>query len=682
MCGTSGPGKPASRIPRPASPASRRRLARPRRAGVPASFPLPHVRWSSARESPAPRTRSSPRTRCPGNPASEWDVAGAGDPSIQGFATDISVDRGETISFKVDTHATDYRLDIYRLGYYGGLGARLVATVQPSASLPQTQPACLSDPSTGLVDCGNWDVSASWRVPATATSGIYIAKLVREDPEDGRASHIPFVVRDDGGGSDLLFQTSDTTWQAYNTYGGNSLYTGSPAGRAYKVSYNRPFTTRCCNFPNGATRAGCSTPSIRWCAGSSATATTSATRRASTPIGAAPSCWSTASSCRSATTSTGPATSARTSKRRAPRACNLAFFSGNEVFWKTRWETSIDGSGHRLPHAGLLQGDARQRQDRSAAGRVDGHVARSALQPAGRRRPPGERAHRDDLHGERAPGRRDAGARGGRARCASGATPASRRWPTGEVAALPTGVLGSEWDEDLDNGSRPPGLVRLSTTTVADVQLLQDYGSTYASGPATHHLTLYRHASGALVFGAGTIQWAWGLDDQHDDLPGTPTDARMQQATVNLFADMGVQPATLQAGLVAASASTDTTPPTRRHHRAAGRRDRRERHRGDDQRDGERRRRAGRRRRGVDRRRRHLASGRRARDVDLRWVPGPHRPDGAPCPRGGRQRQPRRCLARGRWWSSAREPVPAPDCPMARRPRHRRRTIRTPSRWE
>jgi hypothetical protein len=48
-------------------------------------------------------------------------------------------------------------------------------------------------------------------------------------------------VRDDGRSSDVLFQTSDTTWQAYNRYGGNSLYTGAPAGHAYKVSYNRPF---------------------------------------------------------------------------------------------------------------------------------------------------------------------------------------------------------------------------------------------------------------------------------------------------------------------------------------------------------------------------------------------------------------------------------------------------------
>ena len=74
-------------------------------------------------------------------------------------------------------------------------------------------------------------------------------------------SHIVFVVRDDAGRSDVLFQTSDTTWQAYNQYGGNSLYVGGPGsdpGRAYKVSYNRPITTR-----GTSRRTGCSTPSTR-----------------------------------------------------------------------------------------------------------------------------------------------------------------------------------------------------------------------------------------------------------------------------------------------------------------------------------------------------------------------------------------------------------------------------------
>jgi hypothetical protein len=143
-----------------------------------------------------------------GNPPSEWDISGAGDPSIQGFGTEISVNQGETVHFKIDTDADNYRLDIYRMGYYGGMGARKVATVQPSASLPQNQQACLIDPSTGLIDCGNWAISASWTVPTDATSGIYFAKLVREDGDPG-SSHIVFIVRDDNGHSDLLFQTSD-----------------------------------------------------------------------------------------------------------------------------------------------------------------------------------------------------------------------------------------------------------------------------------------------------------------------------------------------------------------------------------------------------------------------------------------------------------------------------------------
>src|SRR5690606_32829881 len=89
----------------------------------------------------------------------------------------------------------------------------------------------------------------------------------------------------------------------------------------------------------------------------------------------------------------------------------------------------------------------------------------------------------------------------------------------------------------------------------------QDHGSTYGTGTANHALTLYKHSSGALVFGAGTIQWAWGLDSVHDRA-GSPADVRMQQATVNLFADMQIQPATLQPNLVQASASTDSTAPT------------------------------------------------------------------------------------------------------------------------
>src|SRR5207237_5683673 len=105
---------------------------------------------------------------------------------------------------------------------------------------------------------------------------------------------------------------------------------------------------------------------------------------------------------------------------------------------------------------------------------------------------------------------------------------------------------------------------KMSSTTVTGTDHLIDYGNTYATQTATHSLTLYRYRSGALVFGAGTVQWSWGLDVNHDIQPDTgpsTPDARMQQATVNLLGDMGAQPATLQAGLVSATSGTDGAAP-------------------------------------------------------------------------------------------------------------------------
>ena len=98
-------------------------------------------------------------------------------------------------------------------------------------------------------------------------SGVYIARLVRDDT--GGASQIPFVVRDDAASSDVLVRTSDATWQAYNTYGGNSLYSctvACPPGNphayqgAFSVSYNRPFDGTLRRTAGART---CSTPSTR-----------------------------------------------------------------------------------------------------------------------------------------------------------------------------------------------------------------------------------------------------------------------------------------------------------------------------------------------------------------------------------------------------------------------------------
>ena len=89
----------------------------------------------------------------PGNPESEWDVNLAGDLSIQGFATDISVDKGSTVHFKIDvaSPSTNFRIKIYRLGYYQGNGARLIEDLGDFSGTPQ--PVIIPDPVTGLTDC-------------------------------------------------------------------------------------------------------------------------------------------------------------------------------------------------------------------------------------------------------------------------------------------------------------------------------------------------------------------------------------------------------------------------------------------------------------------------------------------------------------------------------------------------
>ncbi|HEX5474874.1 MAG TPA: N,N-dimethylformamidase beta subunit family domain-containing protein [Vicinamibacterales bacterium] len=494
----------------------------------------------------------------PGNPESEWDINGAGSTSIQGFATAISVDHGQTVHFKVDTNATAYRLDIYRIGYYGGLGARKVDSILPSASLPQNQPNCLVDGPTGLIDCGNWHESASWAVPPDAVSGVYIAKLVRTDGTAG-SSHIVFVVRDDASTADFLFQTSDTTWQAYNQYGGNSLYVGGPGtspGRAYKVSYNRPFTTRGTGPEDFFFNA--EYPMIRFLeANGYAMSYASGVDTDRSPamllqhkiflsVGH-DEYWS------------GQQRANIESARAA--GLSLAFFSGNEMFWKTRYESSIDGSG--TPYRTLVC-----YKETHANAKIDPlpNVWTGTWRDP-RFSPPADGGRPENAVTGTIFTVNDGAQTAIRVPASFGSQPFWRHtsiatMAPGTTAVLTDGTLGYEWDEPLDNGFEPSGVLELSRTTVDVPSKLLDYGSSYGSGTATHSLTLYRDPVGhGLVFGAGTVQWSWGLDSDHDR-GNAPADIRMQQATVNLFADMGSsRPSTLQSGLVFDAGTGDVTPP-------------------------------------------------------------------------------------------------------------------------
>src|SRR4029453_14070498 len=121
---------------------------------VAAGLSVPWAGPAAAADAGAPLINPIARENTnPGTPKNKWAVSGLGSAALQGFATQISVNAGETVNFKIDSSATSYRVDIYRMGYYGGNGARLITSVNPVGR--QNQPGCLSQESTGLVDCGN-----------------------------------------------------------------------------------------------------------------------------------------------------------------------------------------------------------------------------------------------------------------------------------------------------------------------------------------------------------------------------------------------------------------------------------------------------------------------------------------------------------------------------------------------
>jgi len=176
---------------------------------------------------------------------------------VKGYASATSVDQGETISFFVTVNPVQtYSIDVYRMGYYQGLGGRLMLHLDPRAG--STQPACPMDQATGMIAC-NWSPSYDLTVPTTWTSGVYVAKLVNSR---GFQSYIIFTVRSDSRSGGLLYQQSVTTYQAYNNYPddatggsetpatGKSLYeynssttqTGAGTTRAVKVSFDRPYS--------------------------------------------------------------------------------------------------------------------------------------------------------------------------------------------------------------------------------------------------------------------------------------------------------------------------------------------------------------------------------------------------------------------------------------------------------
>jgi YVTN family beta-propeller protein len=500
----------------------------------------------------------------PGTPQSVWQVApGEDSTTIQGFTTEISTSIGGTVDFKIDnlTGVPNYQINIYRLGYYGGDGATLAATIEHQSTSAVVQPAPIVDPTTGEVDAGNWQVTDSWAIPTDATSGVYVANVV----EGSQVFQIPFVVKDPSSPSDIVFQTNDETWQAYNGWGGADLYGGNgpaPTGAAYAVSYNRPITTLDSSGVESGPQDslfGAEYNAIYWMeengydvsyiSGLDTATDGSLLLNHKIFMDAGHDEYWTDSQVANV-------------QAAANAGVNLAFLSGNEIFWQTQFAPSIDGS---------------DTADRTLVTYKDSHFEQ-LINPSGQGT--GSFLAPTNWGGAAMPSNALTGTVFQVDQTTAGPITVPygdsllRFWRNtsvantapGQSATLASDLLGYEWDSSPDNGFMPVGLVDLSSTTSFQPTAYNTaFGNVDTSGTATHNLVEYRDpTSGALVFGAGTVYWSWGLADQGvgAEASALPPDPNVQQAMVNLFADMGVQLETLQASLQIATASTDHTPPT------------------------------------------------------------------------------------------------------------------------
>jgi hypothetical protein len=160
---------------------------------------------------------------------------------IEGYCRQTSVSVGDTISFCVSTDsASAFDIDIYRMGYYGGTGARLVQHLGPFDGTPQEVPLI---GEKRLREC-KWKPAIAFDVPKDWLSGVYLAKLSAR--KHRYQSYCIFIVRDNRP-ADILFQCSTNTWQAYNKWPENhSLYDNDrpdkkPLVSGVRVSFDRPY---------------------------------------------------------------------------------------------------------------------------------------------------------------------------------------------------------------------------------------------------------------------------------------------------------------------------------------------------------------------------------------------------------------------------------------------------------
>jgi hypothetical protein len=447
--------------------------------------------------------------------SSTWVITqGAARHEVEGYASATSAAPGQGVDLFINVaEPHPVRWELYRLGYYGGVGGRLVAVGAPFAATPQ--PPCPADPNTGLVECA-WAPSAAVQIADDWVTGQYLFKLVRDD---GFESYVPLVVREARPRAKLVYQASVVTWQAYNLWGGASLYlnqlpssSGFTGTKAYRVSFDRPYEYErpiSVEQPETEFGAGHLFHAERWMIqwlekkGYDVAYVTNVDVDETPDLLAGRSLflsvghdeyWS------------GPE---RTALDRArDQGVSLGFFSANTGYWRVRLEPATSGAPRRVVTC-----------YKTASLDPEGKTSNAST----RFRDPPVARPEDALIGQMYElfTRMDAFP------LVVGDT---SHWVY-EGTGMHTGdtlphLVGYEWDRLHADRSSPPGVEVVATSsTFSQVGFSED-----------SNMTAYYPTASSVVFSAGTIAWAWGLGK-----PGFQDD-RVARITENVIARAGLRP--------------------------------------------------------------------------------------------------------------------------------------------
>ncbi len=509
---------------------------------------------------------------CKGAGSNAWQISNGRTYNLAGFATQTSYNLGQSVSLKIGAYASGVDISVFRMGYYGGKGGRLVA----SASDVPVNNGLECEPmkaKTGEVNCDNWETTYTIPGSSLPASGVYLVKLV--DPE-GDDNQIIFVVRNDSASpaSAILAKIPTSTYQAYNWFGGKSLYNfnsslpnlADGAPRAFSVSFQRPFQdVASSSDENWFLKADY--PMVYWLEkeGYDVSYTDgvaidekpeSLLSHKVVLISGHDEYWS------------GKELAAVKAARE--HGVSIASFGANDAYWKVQYENNHQTmTTYKTVQDGSLGVNDPGGETPTTTFRDAGAPAGSPNAPPGGR--PGPNTPESSLFGVMYVGDTTNNSSFGLT-----VPPAEGQdqysgdsiWRNTGInpatgATIGTNLVGWEWDAIPSQPGylafEPANVVQLSHTNVNQpgTEWLLDYGMEFGLTPppgqnSFSETVKYRAASGAIVFASGTIQWSWGLgphflnkpEDDYTELPVESSDPRIQQATYNILSEMGVQPQT------------------------------------------------------------------------------------------------------------------------------------------